>query len=233
MELNRKPDPLDKGIVTYSRHGERQTVMTEMAFTPTISEQALLQELNHRISNEFQSALSLVSLTAARSRSQEVKDALSGVTVLLHHYAEIHQALQVPHDRDRVDGAEYLRRLCLSIRRSKFERGQVHLVLAAPPLVLHSVECWLLGLIVYELITNAARHAFHGRNGKIQVELLRAGVFVHCKVMDNGSAPAPVQRGHGLRIIEELVKALDGRFEQRFGTAGSTSILVFPHSRER
>jgi two-component sensor histidine kinase len=43
--------------------------MTEMAFTPTISEQALLQELNHRISNEFQSALSLVSVTAARSRS--------------------------------------------------------------------------------------------------------------------------------------------------------------------
>ena len=201
--------------------------MTEMAFTPTISEQALLQELNHRISNEFQSALSLVSLTAARSRSQEVKDALSGVTVLLHHYAEIHQALQVPHDRDRVDAAEYLRRLCLSIRRSKLERGQVHLVLAAPPLVLHSVECWLLGLIVYELITNAARHAFHGRNGEIRVELLRAGVFVHCKVMDNGSAPAHVQRGHGLRIIEELVKALDGRFEQRFGTAGSTSILVF------
>ncbi len=101
--------------------------MTEIAFTPTVSEQALLQELNHRISNEFQSALSLVSLTAARSRSQEVKDALSGVTVLLHHYAEVHRALQVPHDRDRVDAAEYLRKLCLSIRRSKLERAQ------APP----------------------------------------------------------------------------------------------------
>jgi two-component sensor histidine kinase len=60
---------------------------------------------------------------------------------------------------------------------------QVHLVLAAPPLVLQSAECWLLGLIVYELITNAIRHAFHGRNGEIRVELLRAGAFVHCKVM--------------------------------------------------
>jgi anti-sigma regulatory factor (Ser/Thr protein kinase) len=104
---------------------------------------------------------------------------------------------------------------------------------AAPPLVLQSAECWLLGLIVYELITNAVRHAFHGRNGEIRVELLRAGAFVHCKMMDNGSAPAHVRRGHGLRIIQELVKALDGRFEQRFGTAGSTSILVFPYSQER
>ena len=191
--------------------------MTEIAFTPTISEQALLQELNHRISNEFQSALSLVSLTAARSRSQKVKDALSGVTVLLHHYAEVHRALQVSHDRDRVDAAEYLRKIHLSISRSKLKRAQVHLVIAAPPLVLQSAECWLLGV--------------HGRNGEIRVEVLRAGAFVHCKVMDNGSAPAHVQRGHGLKIIEELVKALDGRFEQRFGTAGSTSVLVFPHSR--
>jgi two-component sensor histidine kinase len=205
--------------------------MTEIAFTPTISEKALLHELNHRISNEFQSALSLVSLTAARSRSQKVKDALSGVTVLLHHYAEVHRALQVPHDHDRVDAAGCLRKICFSISRSKLERAQVHLVLAAPPLVLQSAECWLLGLIVYEVITNAVRHAFHGRNGEIRVDLLRAGAFVHCKVMDNGSAPAHVQRGHGLKIIEELVKALDGRFEQRFGTAGSTSVLVFPYSR--
>src|SRR5260370_30374356 len=102
----------------------------------------------------------------------------------------MHQAVQVPQERDRVDAAEYLRRLCLSIRRSKLERGQVHLVLAAPPLVLHSVECWLLGVIVYELITNAARHAFHGRNGEIQMELFGAGGFVHCNEMDNGSAPA-------------------------------------------
>src|SRR5262245_11386223 len=199
--------------------------MTEMTFTPTISEQALLQELNHRISNEFQSALSLVSLTAARSRSQEVKDALSGVTVLLHHYAEVHRALQVPHERDRVDAAEYLRKLCLPIRRAKLERAHCHLLLAAPPLVLNSADASAVGCVVYEIITNAARHAFHGRTGEIRVEMLRAGVFVHCKVMDNGSAPADVQRGHGLRIIEELVKALDGRFEQRFGTAGSTSIL--------
>jgi two-component sensor histidine kinase len=85
-------------------------------------------------------------------------------------------------------------------------------------------------MIVYELITNAARHAFAGRDGEIRVELLRAGAFVRCKVLDNGAAPAHVQRGRGLKIVGELIKALDGRFEQKFGTAGSMSILVFPYS---
>ena len=39
-----------------------------------------------------------------------------------------------------------------------------------------------------------------------------------------------VERGSGLKIVGELIKALDGRFEQKFGTAGSTSILTFPYS---
>src|SRR5262245_65807932 len=46
---------------------------------PILEERVLLRELNHRISNEFCSAISLVSLAAARSRNNEVKVALTGV----------------------------------------------------------------------------------------------------------------------------------------------------------
>jgi hypothetical protein len=38
--------------------------------------------------------------------------------------------------------------------------------------------------------------------------------------------------GHGLKIVDELTKALDGRFDQKFGVGGSASILVFPISGE-
>jgi len=205
--------------------------MTEFASTlPIPQERVLLQELYHRISNEFFSAMSLVSLAAARSSSHEVKVALSGVRELLHHYAEVHQALQIPQDDARIDAATYLSKLCLSVRRSKLDNMKIDLLLAAPPLELQSDECWVLGMIVYELITNAARHAFAGRDGEIRVELLRSGAFVQCKVLDNGAAAAHVQRGRGLKIVGELIKALDGRFEQKFGTTGSMSILVFPYS---
>jgi two-component sensor histidine kinase len=204
-----------------------------MKFSSALSipdERVLLQELNHRINNEFFSAMNLVSLAAARSGSHEVKVVLNGVTDLLHQYAELHRSLQIPQDDTRIDAAIYLRKLCLAIRRSKLDHMKIDLVLAAPPLVLQSDECWLLGMIVYELITNAARHAFAGRIGEIRVELLRVGASVECNVLDNGSAPAKVHRGRGLKIIGELVKALDGRFEQKFGNTGSLSTLVFPSS---
>ena len=195
---------------------------------PVISEQVLLQELNHRIGNEFFSAMSLVSLAAARSRSEEAKAALSGVTELLHHYAELHQALTLPEHDAIVDATIYFRTLCLAIKRSKLDHMRIDFEFLASPLKLQSQQCWLVGMILYELITNAARHAFCGRNGKIRVELVRAGAFVECKVLDNGSALENAPRGRGLKIVGELVKALDGRFEQRFGRAGSTSTLVVP-----
>ena len=105
---------------------------------------------------------------------------------------------------------------------------KINFVLAAEPLKLQSHKCWRLGMIVHELITNAARHAFAGRKGEIRVELSRAGALVECRVLDNGSALGNVRPGRGLKIIDELTKGLGGRFEQRFGSQGSISIIVFP-----
>jgi two-component sensor histidine kinase len=212
---------------------DRKDIMTEFASqVPLREERVLLHELNHRITNEFASAISVVSLAAAASGKDEVKLALTGVTKLLHHYADVHRALQMPEHDTHVDAAVYLRKLCLSISRSKLDHTKINLVLAACPLPLQSDRCWRLGMIVHELITNAARHAFAGGNGAIRVELLRAGSLAECWVLDNGSARARVQPGHGLKIVDELVKGLGGRFVQKFGTGGSASILVFPYAGE-
>ena len=60
---------------------------TEQSFP---EERLLINELTHRINNEFASAISLVSLAAVRSSNREVKVALTSVVELLHHYADVH-----------------------------------------------------------------------------------------------------------------------------------------------
>jgi two-component sensor histidine kinase len=195
---------------------------------PFAEEPLLLDELNHRINNEFASLIGVVSHAAARSTDEEVKRALSGVAQLLHSHAEVHQVLQVPNDDALVDAAEYLGKLCVAISRSKLDDMGINLVLSAPPLLLSSGRCWRMGMIVSELITNAARHAFDGRRGTIRVELLRAGAFIKCSVADNGAAPVRIQAGRGIRIVNDLSNSLDGRFERKFGPGGSISALIFP-----
>ena len=78
---------------------------------PPPQEQLLLHELNHRIGNEFCCAISVVSLAAARSSDKEVKAVLTEVAELLHPYAEVHHALQMPEHGIRTDVAAYLRKL--------------------------------------------------------------------------------------------------------------------------
>jgi len=207
--------------------------MTEAALKREITlESILLHELIHRINNEFSSLIGAVSRTAARSVNHEVKVALAHIIELLSHYAELHRALQMPERDSHIDAAAYLENLCLSISRSKLDGMKIALVLTASPLWLPSERCWRLGMMVYELVTNAARHAFGNGKGEIRVELSRAGKLVECRVVDNGSAPTSVRRGRGLRIVDELVKGLDGRLDQRFGPRGSFSILTFPYGGE-
>jgi two-component sensor histidine kinase len=207
--------------------------MTEFPLAPEVPmERVLLHELIHRINNEFSALIGAVSRTAARSVNHEVKVTLAHIIELLSHYAELHCALQMPENDAHIDASNYLENLCLTISRSKLVGVRIDLILTATPLQLPPERCWRLGMIVYELMTNAARHAFGNGNGEIRVELMRAGRFVECRVVDNGKAPVNIQRGRGLSIVDELVRGLDGRLDQRFGQSGSVSILAIPYKGE-
>jgi two-component sensor histidine kinase len=188
----------------------------------------LIREASHRVINEFTSAIGIASLAAARSDSNEVKAALRDISERLYHYAQVHRLLQMPEHYTRIDATSYLRQLCLCIRQSKLECNHINLVAAVRPVSLRSDRSWLLGMIVYELITNSVRHAFNDAEGEILVELWPAGAYVGCRVSDNGRAPRIISPGRGSCIVRELVSRLDGRLQQSFGPQGSSSLLIFP-----
>jgi two-component sensor histidine kinase len=145
----------------------------------TWEERLLLKEITHRINNEFASVIQVVSSKAAKSSDNNVKAALSGVIEQLHNYARVHHALQMPANNDRIDASKYLRDLCQSISRSKLEDLNIELLLIEHPFQMSSERCWVMGMIVNELVTNALRHAFgHQSGGRIQIECRTFGSFV-------------------------------------------------------
>jgi two-component sensor histidine kinase len=198
------------------------------------SERLLLREITHRINNEFASAIQVVSFTAARSSDRNVKAALAGVMEQLHNYARVHQALQMPASDDWIDAAAYLRSLCDSISRSKLENRNIELVLVEFPFKMSSERCWMMGMIVAELVNNAVRHAFDEQGGSIEVECRTSGAFVECHVSDNGSASSVgVRPGSGLKIIKALAQGLGASFQFNFGEDGSQAVLTMPVEQDR
>jgi two-component sensor histidine kinase len=188
----------------------------------------LLREHSHRINNELASAIGIISTAAARSPNEQARAALAVVKNQLESYAQVHHALQMPEHSTTIDAGAYLRRLCRAITRSKLDANGIKCQLVEQSCHLDSERCWRLGLIVYELIMNAARHAFHCGGGTIRVELLRLGAFVECRVLDDGISEPSAAPGHGLKIIEALAKSLGGTFDQQFGSQGATSVLIIP-----
>jgi two-component sensor histidine kinase len=100
---------------------KEQQMMKSKGPTPPFEARLLLREFSHRISNEFASAISVISIAAARSANNEAKVALAAVQNRLHNYALVHHALQMPEHTSYIDAAAYLRQLCRAISRSKLE----------------------------------------------------------------------------------------------------------------
>jgi two-component sensor histidine kinase len=207
---------------------------TVMMFTPSSvnsnwQEGLLVREITHRVNNEYASIIQLVSFAAAKSSDGNVKHALTRIMQQLHCYAKVHHALQMPEASSFVDASGYLRNLCQSISRSKLEHRQIELVLVEQPFWLSSERCWLMGMVISELITNAERHAFGGDGGTIRIECLTSEEVVECRISDDGSASrSDVRPGTGLRIVQALAQALGADFRFHLGDNGSTSRLVFP-----
>jgi two-component sensor histidine kinase len=191
-------------------------------------ERLLIRELTHRISNEFTCAANMIALAIARARDREARAALTTAMERLEDYARLHRAMRVPEIEIGDDASPYLHELCLAISRAKLQRKNIDLIFIECPLSLHAEQCWLLGMILYELITYAACHAFGANGGEIRVEIAQGGGRVECRVLDDGRGPIASRHGQGSPIVEELAASLGGACGRRSGPCGSACIVIFP-----
>ncbi len=196
---------------------------------PALEGRILLDELNHRIKNELASVINLVTFKAVWTDNVDAKEELRTVVDLLHQHVQVHSILTMPDGDTLVDAGEQLQKLGLAMSRSKLDRMNIRLVLSAETVPLESERCWRLALAIYELVTNAVRHAcFDGRDGEIKITLMRAGSWVSCRVTDNGSVVGRIELGRGLRIVSDLVMSLGGRIDRTSGPTWNSFGLDFP-----
>jgi two-component sensor histidine kinase len=216
------------GNAMSNRESDAKPMVVNRPYESGSTDLIFVEELMHRINNQLTSTISFASQTAARSSSGEVKVALAGVIENLLDCARVYRALQMPTELRPIDAAEYLRDLCMAISRATLQHKRIDLVLVEQPLRLNSSQCWRLGMILAELVTNSCRHAFTENGGTITVEFERRGGRVECSVSDEGSAKENIRPGLGLTIIQRLAEGLHGEISVRLGKAGSVAIVSFP-----
>jgi two-component sensor histidine kinase len=187
-----------------------------------------IAEIEHRVANEYALAVASISLAASRCSDSNVKAALGGAAQRLQDYANVHRALQAPMKSGLMDLSIYLRGLSDAIARATLAEREVSLTLIEQSIEIDGKRCWLVGLIVSELITNAVRHGFGGGPGAITIEMARSPGFVHCRISDDGRPSIGSPPGSGTYLTDSLAAELGGFIDRQFSNAGTTVVLSFP-----
>jgi two-component sensor histidine kinase len=186
-------------------------------------------EIEHRVANEYALAVASLSLAAARSSSLEARTALTRTAQRLREYAQVHRSLQRPVAAGLVDLAEYLRGLCGALARTRLNEREISLTLIEQRVEIEAEQCWRVGLIVSELITNAVRHAIKTPGGAITVEIAQSAGRISCQVADNGGSPAGAfTPGRGAYVVDALAEEIGGRIERFADAEGLTVRLSWP-----
>jgi two-component sensor histidine kinase len=194
----------------------------------------LVEEISHRVVNEYTQAIAGIRLAAAGIASQEAREALTEAATKLRCFAEAHRALQLPRTSDDVDLGGYLSRLCAASMAAGLQERGVRLRLSCDAIHLSSERCWRVALIISELVTNSARHGLRGGPGHVVIQITEDADGIECRVSDNGCAEADAQPARGLTVVKGLAAELGGEVCWFFGLAGATALLTFPSGvRER
>jgi two-component sensor histidine kinase len=188
----------------------------------------LLEEFTHRVGGEFAAAIRILSTAVALAQTDEAKSILAAVQHRLENFARVHAALGIPERRTSIDGRTYLRHLCESLSVSRLKWQGVHLELVERTLEIDSEQCWRLGMIVSELVADAATHSFVSVPARIWVAAARRGALIWCRVEHNGMPSENESESRGMRIVGALARELHGELERYHQRDVCVAAVMFP-----
>jgi two-component system CheB/CheR fusion protein len=190
----------------------------------------LVAELKHRVKNTLATVLSVAARTRESSRSMdEFARAFEG---RVHALAKTHDLLT----RDGWSGVSLRRIVESELEPYAGEAGKVRI--EGPELVLSAQAATMVGMVLHELATNAAKHGgLSAKAGSVRVGWkVGAGTDpqVTLEWRERGGPPVsePERQGFGLAFIERCLSyELGGEARFQFAPGGLRCDLTFPVSQ--
>ncbi|MDB5418516.1 MAG: hypothetical protein JWP50_1935 [Phenylobacterium sp.] len=187
------------------------------------------REANHRFLNTLTALHGLLRTDFGAFADPAVRQAVTVFSSRIQAFASVHRTLSDESDEDLVDVPTHLARLCAELCAAHLAPRGLHCDFAADPGTLPRDVCQKLGLIIVELVTNAAKHAFVGREeGLIRVGLRRATRGWICVVADDGSGLRGGGKGDGMTLVRGLAHALGGELRVLSDARGVAVTLSLP-----
>ena len=195
----------------------------------------LIKETHHRVKNNLQIVMSLLSLQAGKLRDPTAQSALRQAQVRVNALALVHRILHEIEDLGAVDVKRLIEDLARQIHEGfGAERRDLRLELNIVSRQTPGDLAVPLTLFTVEALTNAFKHAYPvgARGGVIRVSLLPiAGGKLRLAIEDDGRGVStePGSGGIGSRLIQAFAQQVGGSATvSRRETGGTVVELIFP-----
>lgn len=226
LELNAKQDEINQKNFTLEKLlQEKEQLLVEKDW--------LLKEVHHRVKNNLQIVMSLLSTQSAYLENDAALDAISASRNRVQAISLIHQKLYSTSDVASIDMQAYIADLvnylrdCLDTAKHRIRFEQL-----VEPIRIDLAQAVPVGLILNEAITNAIKYAFDDQGGEIIIGFQSIGNNnLLLTVADNGIgllADFDIRKttSLGMEMMKVLARQLRGTFEVK-NASGVTVMVEF------
>ena len=192
---------------------------------------AVVREMHHRVKNNLQTIAMLLRLQLGEEGEIDAGQALRESINRILSIAAVHEALSQKGFR-LVDVKQVLEQVAHTLAQNRLHpRKQLLVEVQGDEITLPSHSATALTLAVNELLQNALKHAFVGREeGHITVTLRDRPPGFEVELRDDGvglSSEVPSPRSLGLQIVETLVgEDLGGQLSVERGERGTCATIT-------
>jgi len=189
----------------------------------------VLRESHHRMKNTLTLLGASVRRDFSRPGTRDMSGAVDRFEQRIVAFGRLYQLLSDSDSLTAVSVEAFFENLCEALSEAVLEPAGIRCEAAIESGALPASQCHRLALMLTELVTNAAKHAFPNRNDAlIRIEMAnRDGAWL-CTVADNGiGATGPLQ-GTGSRILEGLARSIHARLQGEAGQGGTRVTIVMP-----
>lgn len=222
--------PLDRRVVLIALH---DATISRRKAREHIVQQAMVQEIHHRVKNNLQTVASLLRIQARRAKHEETKQALhEGINRILS-IAVVHEFLS--QHKKTINLLDVGKRIAQQVRTGVLDPSlNIRIRAEGDPVFLHAHQTTMIALVINELILNALEHAFgDSKSGELIISFMDEGDKVCLIVRDTGvglpeNFSLDQTSSLGLRIVQTIVQQdLRGHFELTDMGDGTAAIVSF------
>jgi two-component sensor histidine kinase len=196
----------------------------------------LLSEIHHRVKNNLQIVISLMTLHGHHSKSTTIKSYLDDLSKKVFSIALIHEQLYQKKDFEKIEIMKYLHDLTTNFDILNNENAEIEFKTNSDYIMLNLETVMPIGIICSELIGNSLKHVKNVHEGiKISFSLKNRCSIYLLEYTDNGQGyPQEVidglKHGMGFTIINNMVRQLQGT-STFYNDSGAIFTLTFEEKK--